>query len=374
MYITVNNREMLFLEHENDTYTLPTLYKKNSRGSSMSWSIYVKDDSVWTETGLVDGKQRTSKPTVYKGKNKGRCNETTPREQAFFQAYTKWLDKHKENYAEKGKTGTVVLPMLAYKYLDHSDKLVEPFGVSPKLDGVRAIIKSGVTISSRKGLVFTHFHTLKQELEPFFNAHPDIVLDGELYIHGVNFNHISGCARSVNTPSPYDSQIEFWVFDIVDTEKTYRERVSLLNDLSSEMGSHVRLVPYVEAYHKDVDRLHGDSIQQGFEGLILRNLDSLYKPGKRDQEFLKHKVFEDAEFVIVGVSEGTGNDTGTPVFVCDTGSSGTFNVRPKGTIEYRTSMFLRKHELIGKMLTVRYFDLYNGIPRFPVGISIRDYE
>jgi hypothetical protein len=37
--------------------------------------------------------------------------------------------------------------------------------------------------------------------------------------------------------------------------------------------------------------------------------------------------------------------------------------------------FDNAEDFMGKLLTVRYFELTNdGVPRFPVGITIRDYE
>ena len=52
-----------------------------------------------------------------------------------------------------------------------------------------------------------------------------------------------------------------------------------------------------------------------------------------------------------------------------------FKARPKGTREQRTLWFDNADSYIGATLTVRYFEMTDdGIPRFPVGIAIRDYE
>ena len=53
----------------------------------------------------------------------------------------------------------------------------------------------------------------------------------------------------------------------------------------------------------------------------------------------------------------------------------TFVVRPRGSFELRRQWMKDINSIIGKKLTVRYQELTDdGIPRFPVGISIRDYE
>ena len=69
---------------------------------------------------------------------------------------------------------------------------------------------------------------------------------------------------------------------------------------------------------------------------------------------------------------------GAIVFECIS-EAGKFDVRPRGSIEKRRKMFKNKQSYVGKMLTVRYQatgdqSQESGIPRFPVGIDVRDYE
>ena len=43
--------------------------------------------------------------------------------------------------------------------------------------------------------------------------------------------------------------------------------------------------------------------------------------------------------------------------------------------EQRAEWLARAPDLVGKALTVKYFQLSDdGVPRFPVGIALRDYE
>jgi DNA ligase-1 len=53
-----------------------------------------------------------------------------------------------------------------------------------------------------------------------------------------------------------------------------------------------------------------------------------------------------------------------------------FTVRPRGSLEKRREMYNDGDTFLNKKLTVRYQELdpTTGIPRFPVGIEIRDYE
>jgi len=59
----------------------------------------------------------------------------------------------------------------------------------------------------------------------------------------------------------------------------------------------------------------------------------------------------------------------------DNGRTIKQTARPRGTVERRQEMFDGLHRLIGKLLTVRYQELSeDGIPIFPVGVAVRDYE
>lgn len=121
--------------------------------------------------------------------------------------------------------------------------------------------------------------------------------------------------------------------------------------------------------------VHNTFVNQGYEGIMIRNAHGAYEPGKRSNNLLKFKTFETEEFKIVGVHEGAGRDVGTPVWECVTTAGDRFSVRPEGTIEKRRDAFERREALVGKKLTVRYQNMtVAGVPRFPIGIAIRDYE
>jgi DNA ligase-1 len=123
-----------------------------------------------------------------------------------------------------------------------------------------------------------------------------------------------------------------------------------------------------------VKRLHAEYVAEGYEGLILRNAKGVYKVKHRSNDLQKYKEFFDAEYPIVGFREGDGVEKGCVIWLCSA-PAGQFAVRPRGTHQERQAAFAAGAAAIGKKLTVRYQELTNdGIPRFPVGIAIRDYE
>jgi ATP-dependent DNA ligase len=146
---------------------------------------------------------------------------------------------------------------------------------------------------------------------------------------------------------------------------------------SRGMG-HLKFVYYEEVVSRgEVKWWHSEYVKRGFEGVICRNIDGVYKQKFRSYDLQKYKDFEDTEFKIVGVKDGKGSEKEAILFVCECGDQ-TFDVRPRGSIEKRRDMWKRGDEYMGKMLTVRYQNTgiqeEGGMPRFPVGIDVRDYE
>jgi ATP-dependent DNA ligase len=102
----------------------------------------------------------------------------------------------------------------------------------------------------------------------------------------------------------------------------------------------------------------------------------LYLVKNRSNDCQKYKHFEDEEYEICGFKSGRGTDENAIVFKCKTTKGGEFDCRMRGSIEHRRELYMVGSTLIGKQLTVRYQekDIESDVPRFPVGICIRDYE
>jgi len=107
---------------------------------------------------------------------------------------------------------------------------------------------------------------------------------------------------------------------------------------------------------------------------MIRDASSTYEIGKRSNYLLKYKAFQTEEYEIVDVKEGTGREKGAAIWVCKVGEH-QFSAKPEGTLEVRKKYLQEKEKYIGKQLTVRYQNLTAlGVPRFPVGVAVRDYE
>ena len=139
---------------------------------------------------------------------------------------------------------------------------------------------------------------------------------------------------------------------------------------------HVQLLPTEEAASAaDLKGFHDAYVAKGYEGLIVRNKKGHYHLATRSADLQKYKEFEDDEYEVVGFTEGEGQEKGLVIWTCKTKGGKQFHVRPRGTHEERAALFKEAANYVGKMLTVRFQELTgDGIPRFPVGISFRDYE
>jgi DNA ligase-1 len=117
------------------------------------------------------------------------------------------------------------------------------------------------------------------------------------------------------------------------------------------------------------------AVDAGYEGIMLRNITLPYMAGRSGESLYKLKRFFDEEFEIVGYEEATGKDSNTPVWICTTKGGKTFKARPMGTMAAREQMWRDRDKIVGKDLTVRFQEKSrDGVPRFPTGVVIRDYE
>ena len=128
---------------------------------------------------------------------------------------------------------------------------------------------------------------------------------------------------------------------------------------------------------EDIVNYHKECIFSGYEGIMLRKSTGPYKADKRSSDLLKYKLFMDDEFKIVGHEINRGKCENQCSLICVTKEGHRFKVKPEGSEEQREWYLDNIDSLIGKYLTVRFFSWTNSknkLPRFPVGISVRDYE
>lgn len=364
------------------------LYSLNSDGSIQQWSISVEGNTIIKEYGKVSGKIQVTTDTIEKGKNTGKANATTPETQALAEAQAQYEKKLKSGYvqteaqAKAGKVDTNFVtggyePMLAHKFRDHESKIIYPAFSQPKLDGHRcvAIVYKGTCeLWSRTRKPITSVPHIIRVLEQTF-PNENIILDGELYNHAYrnSFEEITSFIRQ-QTPKDGHELVEYHVYDLINNVLTFEERTEKIQRIKFASN---KIVKVETRKVQDVDELMDCfSIDRnaGFEGSMVRNAQSLYKHG-RSYDLQKIKSFDDAEFEVIGVERGRGRMAECGIFVCKTKTGNKFSCKMEGSLDVLKTYLSNPERVVGKMLTVRYQGLTNGeVPRFPIGVCVRDYE
>lgn len=270
--------------------------------------------------------------------------------------------------------------------LDLTDMLL-----SPKLDGIRAIVIDGVVMSrSLKPIKNKHVQKLFGHLEYY---------DGELICGDPTS---PTCYRDTNSAVMSvdgEPDVTFHVFDHIQYPgHEYSNRVWRLDEAPSV--SVVPQNPLTEELNLEFWETH--YLDKCYEGVMLRKAggsNSLYKFGRataKSHTLLKVKRFSDAEYLVTGYEERMHNgnvpttnalgqtersshkenktgrgDLGALTCITDNGV--TFNVGTGFTDADRALLWNQRDSLIGKTVKVKSFLVgVKDAPRFPVFLGFRD--
>lgn len=365
----------------------PVLFSLSRTGKVKQWQVEVVEDDgdyhISSTHGYVDSKLVTELSSALKGKNIGKKNETSPEQQAMLEAQSKFQSKLDKNYQETVPTSIAeflnIRPMLAHKYMERRHNIVFPCYVQPKLNGVRSLASASedkVIFTSRGGKNFTVLDHVEKALlyhsdSEYFPLAP---LDGELFNPRMTFEDISGAVKKYKDITP---DLEYWIYDIGDTTLDFRDRLAILQKMARDIHPRgcLKIVPTRLVNNEAELAIAHKEFSENYEGTMVRNTLGKYLMDYRSTDLQKLKDFEDDEFLIIGGKQGSGSDEGTVIYTCQTPEGRPFDVRPRGTREFRAAAYLNLANDIGKDLTVRYQNLSElNIPIFPVGIAIRDYE
>jgi len=275
--------------------------------------------------------------------------------------------------------------MLAYPVSDKPIDYSKPVYIQPKLDGVRCLIQCDngvVTAYSRTGKVWKNIEHITLNLYKFFDKHPNVVLDGELYNHDFrdDFEQIISMVRKTKPDAEARAKsrdnVQFHCYDIVNKKMKFSTRDKWIKDNLQESYC-VITVPTVQMTSEDGARLtHAVNLKAGYEGSIVR-LDTPYQC-KRSHSLRKFKDFSDAEANIVGYEEGKGKRVGTlGKFIMQDDDGNQFGCPPGKGHNYKdlAIMLANIHEYMGQRATFTYFEKTKaGSYRHPLFKCIRNYE
>lgn len=335
-----------------------------------SWHDDVKGYIIQRSYGQVQGKTTLS-PAIVVDRTKQKRNWKEQYTLQFNSEVKKFLDKgyvevekHPNEYTHEeldqifGKVKTNQFGVIKPQLAKQADKVTNPkifdkeWLISRKLDGVKALFyyKDGeIHTASRGGEDYDPATTHLREdskLLKFFEAHPTVILDGELFVRGKTLQQISGAARMEKNAVDCD-WLQYWVYDCYDTANPdivasvrYRfltlelcEYCDIPMYLSIEDDEHnvpIRLLLHESTSGWDnMKALHDKWVAEGFEGAVITDPSKSYKPGSRCNNLIKIKQYKSEDFKVIGYKLGLrGSEDMT--FTCELEDGRTFEAMPVG--------------------------------------------
>lgn len=250
----------------------------------------------------------------------------------------------------------VLKPMLAKQEDKVTNKKIfdKTWYVSRKIDGVRMLLykneKGEIHTASRGGQHYdysTMHITQHPKIIALFNKYPQLILDGELYLHGKSLQQISGAARLEK--NAYDCDwLQYYVYDIVETTLTFKERLKWLEIIKKELGVDfdpekefaegelkVQMVPHEPIKGWDsIEDKHNKFVSEGWEGCVLRDPDKTYRPNGRTNDMIKVKKYRDDCFKVIDKEPGL-RGSEDMVFIMEMEDGRTFKAKPFGDKEQK---------------------------------------
>ena len=257
--------------------------------------------------------------------------------------------------------------------------------VSRKMDGARCIticnqdwvdgeLKQEVKFFSRQGKEFTTLSNLIPDVKQMFLAYGagTFILDGEMCLVDENGDeHFDWIMKEITRKNHTIENPCYQVFDLLNDDWFYGRETSenfgvrlhtLCETWYQTQPEHIRVAEQERITSQEIfDKWQEKAKDGNWEGLMIRK-DVPYE-GKRTGNLLKIKAMQDAEYVVEGVINGkaTYNEGGAKEY--DIISA--LMIRHKGNLvkvgsglskEQRIGWYSRPDEIIGKVITVQYFE------------------
>ena len=194
-----------------------------------------------------------------------------------------------------------------------------------------------------------------------------VCLDGELYLPGYSVNDINSFVKNTNLKQHY--LLQYWCYDLCYENMTATHRMQLKSKWCSaaywiniktkeehlnNKNPFVLLSNYLISNYDEAITARNNYIDLGFEGLIIRNPNSEYQFGKRNQAMFKFKKIDDGKFVIVDIkSEHKRKDL--PLFVLRNDiNEELFECSINKPQDVQREILINKEKYVGKYMFVEY--------------------
>jgi DNA ligase-1 len=287
-------------------------------------------------------------------------------------------------------------PLLACNAPENLNKLPYPLLASVKLDGIRCIIHNGIALSRTLKPIRNRYiqHILGR---PEFNG-----LDGELIVGSPVAKDCMRATSSGVMSEDGEPNFAYYVFDIWDRPGAQYHN-AILNLKSRPKHPHIIVLEQdICDRTRDVEIREQLAVDAGFEGLILRRPDGLYKYGRstvKEGYLFKLKRYAQEEAVVIGYeflqqnnndpeldalgytkrSSAQAGKTTLPLIGALTvegmhqDSKVIFSIGSGLTLDERARLWEERDKLAGRIVSYKYFSSGSkDRPRHPVFCSFRD--
>lgn len=190
-------------------------------------------------------------------------------------------------------------PLLAATYEHGSTNLVFPVLASPKLDGIRCLIRDGHAVSRTLKPIQNRY--IQQEIGDW--NYED--LDGELIVGASSGPLVYNRTNSGVMSRDGEPDFHYFVFDLITfVDAPYVERLdALISHMADSPHPRIHVLDHVLLNDPaDLSAYEINCLDVGFEGIMLRSIDGQYKYGRstaNEGYIWKVKRFEDYEARVV---------------------------------------------------------------------------
>jgi ATP-dependent DNA ligase len=359
------------------------------------WKIWIEEDKkdktiyICRNYGIIGGKI-----TIPEKKQIKHIGTITSLQKAITEVNFLWGKKKESGFQEEFEfkntnlkmKSSKVRPMSAHKLDDHYHKIKYPALVQKKLDGFRCLshINSKTALMYSKGMKsFVYLHHIKNEILKIKELKDEnIYLDGELYEHGLKLHDISSLVMKKYATKENEEnmkKISYYIFDIFDINnlnETFKNRYTKLENIFKKYNfKYLKLVKckIVNSY-EEIEILNNEYLLRGYEGVIVRNEDGIYKLNSKSYDVLRTKEFKKNNFKIIGAKEGVGTQKGAIIWKleCLNDKNKSFYAIPIGTIDERIKLYKKyinePKKYIGNYVSVKYLEINNDgcVSRNPI--------
>lgn len=261
-------------------------------------------------------------------------------------------------------------PMLAPNTNTDIYNIQYPCYVQPKLDGFRCIYKPNgqyfFLSRSGKPLVNKNLKTYFKQL----NLIKDSVLDGELYDPIITFQKLDSILTTEDKPLP--STLKFNIFDCIplkdwnkkDCKIEYEDRIvdiQLCVNAFADFKKIIDVPTDIVDNPKQALNLYKKYLDRGFEGIMLKSIDGLYKWKRvtiNSGEMLKLKPFVSIDVPIKDVYDGDKGFTGIAGGIIIDYKGTKVKVGAGKALTHKLRKLLKDNtkDYIGKMVEVKYLE------------------